>query len=150
MLPRSAMSHPRFSTKRGFKHMYYCGNFVGMDQLPGSDGHCGPDDGPQCASCIKFQAKYYEDRYAEEEAGKTERERQEAERLASQDRAKNIAREKELFSSDIDERDYVSVLAPCAVLALWNFTRISGFPLIAISFGMGRIHNQLSTARDSI
>jgi hypothetical protein len=33
---------------------YYCGQHVGMGELPGSDGYCGPDDGPQCYSCVLF------------------------------------------------------------------------------------------------
>ena len=39
-----------------YAHLYYCGRFLGEDAIPGSDGHCGPDDGPQCASCRRFQA----------------------------------------------------------------------------------------------
>jgi hypothetical protein len=29
----------------------YCGRRLGRDAIPGSDGRCGPDNGPQCASC---------------------------------------------------------------------------------------------------
>jgi hypothetical protein len=33
-----------------------CGSFVG-DSLEGSDGFCGPDNGPGCSSCMKRQGK---------------------------------------------------------------------------------------------
>ncbi len=33
---------------------YYCGNHFGMGELPGTDGYCGPDDGDQCYSCVRF------------------------------------------------------------------------------------------------
>ena len=29
----------------------YCGRRLGVDNIPGSDGRCGPDDGPQCSDC---------------------------------------------------------------------------------------------------
>ena len=35
---------------------YYCGEYVGREALPGSNGYCGPDDGPQCDSCTRFTA----------------------------------------------------------------------------------------------
>ena len=35
-------------------NMYYCGGLFGRAVIPGSDGYCGPDDGPQCASCARF------------------------------------------------------------------------------------------------
>merc|ERR1712217_364185 len=34
---------------------YYCGRYIG--NLPGSDGNCGPTDGPQCPSCKRYQQK---------------------------------------------------------------------------------------------
>ena len=30
---------------------YYCGRKLGRAAIPGSDGQCGPDDGPPCKSC---------------------------------------------------------------------------------------------------
>jgi hypothetical protein len=33
---------------------YYCGLYVGMKELPESDGYCGPVDGPPCFSCERF------------------------------------------------------------------------------------------------
>jgi hypothetical protein len=36
---------------------YYCGRVIGVELLPGSDGVCGPDNGPQCTHCANFQAK---------------------------------------------------------------------------------------------
>lgn len=32
----------------------YCGRFLGTEVIPGSDGRCGPDNGPQCPSCRRF------------------------------------------------------------------------------------------------
>lgn len=32
----------------------YCGKFFGSDILPGSNGFCGPNNGPQCTSCTKI------------------------------------------------------------------------------------------------
>ena len=32
-------------------NLYYCGK----EALPGSDGQCGPNSGPQCTSCRTFQ-----------------------------------------------------------------------------------------------
>jgi WD40 repeat protein len=29
----------------------YCGRRLGVEAIPGSDGQCGPNDGPQCADC---------------------------------------------------------------------------------------------------
>eukprot|EP00656_Telonema_subtile_P012989 TRINITY_DN16580_c0_g1_i2.p1 TRINITY_DN16580_c0_g1~~TRINITY_DN16580_c0_g1_i2.p1 ORF type:complete len:568 (+),score=164.67 TRINITY_DN16580_c0_g1_i2:454-2157(+) len=34
----------------------YCGEHVGTVLLPGSDGHCGPSNGPQCAQCEEHEA----------------------------------------------------------------------------------------------
>ena len=30
---------------------YYCGRELGEDMIPGSDGQCGPSNGPQCPDC---------------------------------------------------------------------------------------------------
>lgn len=30
---------------------FYCGRKLGKQLIPGSDGQCGPNDGPQCADC---------------------------------------------------------------------------------------------------
>ena len=35
----------------------YCGRFLGQDAIPGSDGYCGPTNGPQCQACKVFQPK---------------------------------------------------------------------------------------------
>jgi len=32
-------------------HKYYCGRALGRVAIPGSDGRCGPNNGPQCRSC---------------------------------------------------------------------------------------------------
>ncbi len=36
---------------------YFCGRRLGEEAIPGSDGRCGPDSGPQCQSCLRFQAR---------------------------------------------------------------------------------------------
>ena len=33
---------------------FYCNQWQGTAALPGSDGVCGPDNGPQCGSCARF------------------------------------------------------------------------------------------------
>lgn len=35
-------------------HLFYCGRHIGARQLPGSDGFCGPSNGPQCQSCTRY------------------------------------------------------------------------------------------------
>mmetsp|Transcript_26656 Transcript_26656/g.61313 ORF Transcript_26656/g.61313 Transcript_26656/m.61313 type:complete len:266 (+) Transcript_26656:54-851(+) len=35
----------------GCAHKYYCGRALGRLAIPGSDGRCGPNNGPQCRSC---------------------------------------------------------------------------------------------------
>ena len=42
---------------------FYCGQTAAECSLPGSDGpgsdgHCGPNAGPQCKSCLRFQSKF--------------------------------------------------------------------------------------------
>ena len=32
-------------------HLFYCSKWIGQDKLPGSDGFCGPYDGPHCGEC---------------------------------------------------------------------------------------------------
>ena len=34
------------------EHMFYCSRWMGVDHIPGSDGQCGPNNGPQCADCL--------------------------------------------------------------------------------------------------
>ena len=43
-----AMSSTLSTTK------YYCGRKLGVNRIPGSDGHCGPNNGPQCPSCQRW------------------------------------------------------------------------------------------------
>jgi hypothetical protein len=38
-------------------HLLYCGKWVGVQNLPGSDGQCGPLNGPQCEECNNMQRK---------------------------------------------------------------------------------------------
>jgi len=40
----------------GGRGKYYCGRKMGAAVIPGSDGRCGPNGGPQCPSCRRFQA----------------------------------------------------------------------------------------------
>ncbi len=35
---------------------YYCARRLGVALIPGSDGQCGPNNGPQCAECRAYQA----------------------------------------------------------------------------------------------
>ena len=38
-------------TKRKSRKKQYCNRFLGVELIPGSDGRCGPDDGPCCKDC---------------------------------------------------------------------------------------------------
>jgi hypothetical protein len=42
----------------GHTHVWYCGRWLGMDALPGLDGHCGAKNGPNCWVCKRFHPKY--------------------------------------------------------------------------------------------
>mmetsp|Transcript_64037 Transcript_64037/g.113903 ORF Transcript_64037/g.113903 Transcript_64037/m.113903 type:complete len:725 (-) Transcript_64037:44-2218(-) len=42
-------------TGEGYRGKFYCGRLLGVKAIPGSDGRCGPVDGPQCQSCKRFQ-----------------------------------------------------------------------------------------------
>ncbi len=35
----------------GDNNLLYCGRKLGVDKIPGSDGQCGPNNGPQCMAC---------------------------------------------------------------------------------------------------
>lgn len=39
-------------------HLYYCGRELGKEKIPGSDGKCGPSNGPQCAACQAYQERW--------------------------------------------------------------------------------------------
>jgi hypothetical protein len=43
------------------KDKIYCNRHLGIEAIPGSDGRCGPVDGPQCSDCFEFipQEKHY-------------------------------------------------------------------------------------------
>ena len=42
-------------TKGSEEANLYCGRTLGADVIPGSDGRCGPNSGPQCPSCLRAQ-----------------------------------------------------------------------------------------------
>lgn len=46
-----------FGCAEGYSGLVYCGRSLGKDAIPGSNGQCGPDGGPQCGSCTRFQAR---------------------------------------------------------------------------------------------
>mmetsp|Transcript_9194 Transcript_9194/g.9265 ORF Transcript_9194/g.9265 Transcript_9194/m.9265 type:complete len:505 (+) Transcript_9194:80-1594(+) len=41
-------------TDEGYLDYYYCGRRLGSRAIPGSDGRCGPQNGPQCRDCRGF------------------------------------------------------------------------------------------------
>ena len=43
------------SPQRGYCTVFYCGRRLGVSAIPGSDGRCGPTNGPQCMACQRFQ-----------------------------------------------------------------------------------------------
>ena len=53
------------STSVGYTNLFYCSRTLDEAALPGSDGQCGPDGGPQCESCKRFQATPLSPRTAE-------------------------------------------------------------------------------------
>ena len=53
------------STSVGYTNLFYCSRTLGEAALPGSGGQCGPDGGPQCESCKRFQATPLSPRTAE-------------------------------------------------------------------------------------
>jgi hypothetical protein len=40
-----------FGADSSCKCMLYCGRYLGRNAIPGSDGHCGPSNGPRCGDC---------------------------------------------------------------------------------------------------
>mmetsp|Transcript_154080 Transcript_154080/g.492718 ORF Transcript_154080/g.492718 Transcript_154080/m.492718 type:complete len:1024 (+) Transcript_154080:85-3156(+) len=72
-VPRNDESIPvSLGTSEGWKHLYYCGRFLGKEAIPRSDGQCGSADGPQCDACKRFQAREEEhDEETEEDATTT-------------------------------------------------------------------------------
>eukprot|EP00756_Hemistasia_phaeocysticola_P011012 Hpha_TRINITY_DN15076_c5_g5::TRINITY_DN15076_c5_g5_i1::g.124934::m.124934 len=48
---------------------FYCGRHFGRQALPRSDGRCGPNNGPQCLSCKRFQSTLRNDEDAKIERG---------------------------------------------------------------------------------
>ena len=43
--------YPMLPGSGSYAGTLYCGRRLGQDAIPGSDGRCGPNNGPQCASC---------------------------------------------------------------------------------------------------
>jgi len=43
--------------KGGCANIYYCGRRFGIGQIQGSDGYCGPNNGPQCPDCKGMKAQ---------------------------------------------------------------------------------------------
>ena len=43
-------------SRHGDVGKYYCWRRLGLSMIPDSDGQCGPTNGPQCASCVRFTA----------------------------------------------------------------------------------------------
>lgn len=55
-LPRNLAGDPMsWGKDRAYRHSLYCGKNVGRSALaPGSNGRCGPSNGPRCANCKPF------------------------------------------------------------------------------------------------
>lgn len=45
----------------GDHNVLYCGRKLGVDKIPGSDGQCGPNNGPQCQACKNTGLLYNSD-----------------------------------------------------------------------------------------
>ncbi|CAK0852885.1 unnamed protein product [Prorocentrum cordatum] len=48
----------RLSPQEGHRHKWYCGRTLGKEAIPGSNGRCGPNNGPQCVPCRRFQEAF--------------------------------------------------------------------------------------------
>jgi hypothetical protein len=49
---------PTIMKSRSRVDRYYCSRILGQSAIPGSDGQCGPNDGPQCKDCKTAQDVY--------------------------------------------------------------------------------------------
>ena len=49
--PRNRNGHEVHRGLRECNRRRYCGQKYGRDVIPGSDGRCGPTNGPQCEAC---------------------------------------------------------------------------------------------------
>jgi hypothetical protein len=49
-----------YPMKTGSSMMNYCGRKLGEEAIPGSDGQCGWDDGPQCYDCMGAPVPFIE------------------------------------------------------------------------------------------
>lgn len=54
------------ATEKARNGYFYCGRRLGTRAIPGNGGQCGPNSGPQCESCERFQLEYEKRKYAEE------------------------------------------------------------------------------------
>ena len=56
-----SLNNAGFKIKLGTKNdglkKFYCGRLLGKTLIPGSDGMCGPNNGPQCSDCLLSQDK---------------------------------------------------------------------------------------------
>lgn len=43
--------------------MIYCERKLGVERIPGSDGQCGPSNGPQCSKCQERQRSIPDDQF---------------------------------------------------------------------------------------
>jgi hypothetical protein len=43
-----------WGSNAAFSEILYCGRYKGASAIPGSDGDCGPDDGPPCHACRRL------------------------------------------------------------------------------------------------
>ena len=53
--PRNREGHVVVRGQLKCSNKWYCGLRKGQKQIPGSDGRCGPTNGPQCEACKAFQ-----------------------------------------------------------------------------------------------
>lgn len=50
-----AGAYVKLSPQRGYQTIFYCGRRLGREAISGSDGQCGPTNGPQCPDCKASQ-----------------------------------------------------------------------------------------------
>jgi len=69
---------------------YYCGRQLGVKEIPGSTGQCGPRNGPQCKSCMRYQAALVEAEAAKEHAAAKDKKKSQKNRSGHEERKQRL------------------------------------------------------------
>jgi hypothetical protein len=72
---------------------YYCGRHLGTELIPGSDGRCGPDSGPQCRDCSRAQQQLLEEQEGQKKTAEVQKKRTDEEQKDDEDKQKEEEQE---------------------------------------------------------